>query len=87
MAYVGTALTLVTASVEGTFNVFAYVTADTIATVTTRYYFSDGINHGTHNTIVTGNNVSAMPAGYGIICASGQGNNVTNNTGAANCAP
>ena len=40
---------------------------------------------GTHGATVTGNNVSAMPVP--IVCASGQGNNVTNNTGAADCAP
>ena len=60
MAYVGSALTLVTASVEGTFNVFAYVTADTIATVTTGYYFSDGIKRGLN----VGDWIFCAAAGY-----------------------
>jgi hypothetical protein len=43
--------------------------------------------NGTHNSIVTGNDVSAMPAGQGVVCAPGQGNSVTGNTGATDCAP
>ena len=46
MAYVGSALTLVTASIEGSFNMFAYVTADAISAVTVVGYFADGGERG-----------------------------------------
>jgi hypothetical protein len=42
-------------------------------------------NPGTTNSTVTLDNVSAMPVP--IVCASGQGNSVTNNTGASDCTP
>lgn len=46
MAYLGSAVTLVTPSIEGTFNVFAYVTADNITAVTATNYFFDGAERG-----------------------------------------
>ena len=46
MAYVGKAVTLVTPSIEGTFNVFAYVTADNINLVAATNYFTDGVERG-----------------------------------------
>lgn len=42
---------------------------------------------GTNNATVTGNDVSAMPAGFGIVCANNQGNVVMNNAGASDCPP
>ena len=43
---------------------------------------------GTTNATVTGNNnVSAVTNNPKIVCASGQGNTVTGNTGASDCAP
>ena len=54
------------------------------ATTATGVYLATDPN-GTNSATVTGNDVSAMPVP--IVCAPGQGNNVTNNTGAADCAP
>jgi hypothetical protein len=46
-----------------------------------------GSNAGTTNAVVKANNVSAMTNNPRIICASGQGNSVTGNTGASDCSP
>ena len=46
MAYVGNAVTLVTPSIEGTFNVFAYATSDAITVVAGAGYFADGGERG-----------------------------------------
>lgn len=46
MAYNGALLSLVTQSIEGAFNVFAYFTADNITSVTAAHYFADGVERG-----------------------------------------
>ena len=43
--------------------------------------------NGTNGTIVTGFNLSSFNPADAVVCAPGQGNNVTGNTGAADCAP
>lgn len=46
-----------------------------------------GATHGTTNSTVTANNFSGVSGTTQVVCASGQGNSVTSNTGATGCAP
>lgn len=46
MAYTGNTLALIANSIEGTYNIFAYLTADTIGQVLATNYFFDGGERG-----------------------------------------
>lgn len=46
MAYVGNSLSCVAQTIEGTVNIYVYVSTDTIATINGAGYFSDGASRG-----------------------------------------
>ena len=46
MAYTGSSLSLIAASIEGSFNIFSYISPDSIQAVTANNYFSDGVERG-----------------------------------------